>query len=146
MAAAIEQLRSPSYPDVVLIGHSGGGVLAELLESEVDGVIGVITVAANLDVDAWARHHGYDSLDGSINPMTQPRSGDIPHLQYIGVDDDVVPPVTAEEYARSHAGVELIERPGFGHVCCWERVWPEILRDASDRFAGALAKEPERFR
>jgi pimeloyl-ACP methyl ester carboxylesterase len=146
MAAVIAQLRSPSYADVVLIGHSGGGVLAVLLESEVEGVKGVITVGANLDTDAWTRHHGYDPLDGSINPMTQSRNGDIPHLQYIGVDDDIVPPATAAAYASLHPGVELIEKPGFGHVCCWERAWPEILRDSADHFASAVSKGPKRCR
>ncbi len=146
MAAVIAQLRSRSYADVVLIGHSGGGVLAVLLESEVEGVKGVITVGANLDVDAWTRHHGYDSLDGSINPMTRPRNGDILHLQYIGVDDDIVPPATAAVYASLQPGVELIEKPGFGHVCCWERAWPEILRDAADHFESPVTKEPKRHR
>jgi hypothetical protein len=145
MAAVIAQLLSPSHPGVVLIGHSGGGVLAVLLESEVEGVKGVITVGANLDTDAWTRYHGYDPLEGSINPMTQSRNGAALHLQYIGGDDDVVPPATVRAYAGAHSGVVLIEKPGFSHVCCWERAWPEILRDASDRFAGGSVNESKRL-
>jgi pimeloyl-ACP methyl ester carboxylesterase len=135
MAAVIVQLRAPEHDAIVLVGHSGGGVLAALLESEVENVIGVITVAANLDIDAWTEHHQYDRLEGSIDPMTRSRDTAIPHLQYIGSEDAVVPPGTASAYAASHPGVELILIPDFGHVCCWERAWPEILDTASSRFA-----------
>lgn len=135
MAAVIAQLRAPEHHEIVLIGHSGGGVLAALLESGVDSVVGVITVAANLDIGAWTEHHNYDGLEGSINPMTQSRNAAIPHLQYIGARDVIVPPQTASAYARLQPGVELIEIRDFGHACCWEQAWPEILELASTRFA-----------
>ena len=135
MAAVIAQLRSREHDEIVLSGHSGGGVLAALLESKVDGVIGVITVAANLDIDAWTEHHNYDRLEGSIDPMTQSRNAAIPHLQYIGTRDVIVPAQAASAYAGLQPGVDLIEMPEFGHACCWEQAWPEILELASSRFA-----------
>jgi predicted alpha/beta hydrolase family esterase len=135
MVAVIAQVRSPEHEKIVFIGHSGGGVLAVLLESEIDGVVGVISVAANLDIDAWTEHHDYDRLEGSMNPMTQTRDAAIPHLQYVGGKDDIVPPQTASAYARLQPGVELIEIHEFGHACCWERAWPEILEFASGEFA-----------
>lgn len=135
MAVVIEQLRSPDHDEIVLIGHSGGGVLAALLESEVDGVVGVITIAANLDTGAWTEYHDYDRLEGSIDLVTQSRNASIPHLQYIGTRDVVVPPQIASPYARSQPGVELIEIDDFGHACCWEEAWPEILEFATARFA-----------
>lgn len=135
MAAVIAQLRSPEHDKIVLIGHSGGGVLAALLESGIDGVVGVITVAANLDIDAWTEHHNYDRLEGSMSPMTQTRDAAIPHLQYVGSKDVIVPPQTASAYARLQPGVEWIEIREFGHACCWERAWPEILERASSEFA-----------
>ena len=64
---------SPRMPprSVVLIGYSGGGVLAVLIAPQVPGSA-VVTIAANLDVEAWARWHQYTPLSGSLNPATQP--------------------------------------------------------------------------
>ncbi len=132
MAAAIEKLRMPEHEELVLIGYSGGGVLAALLESEVKGVVAVVTVAANLDIDAWAAFHGYDPLTGSLNPTNEARDARIPHLQYVGSKDRVVPPSTSVTYARSQPGVELIEIAAFDHRCCWRRIWPEVLESIAD--------------
>ena len=51
---------------VVLVGYSGGGVLAVLIAERLGNVAAVITVGANLDTDAWARHHDYLPLSGSL--------------------------------------------------------------------------------
>ena len=65
---------------VVLVGYSGGGVLAVLIAERLDNVAAVITVGANLDTDAWTRHHGYLPLTGSLNPASStaehPLAGD----------------------------------------------------------------------
>ena len=135
MAAAIVNSRQDAYSEIVLIGYSGGGVLAALLESEVPGVVAVVTVAANLDVGAWAEHHGYDPLTGSLDPIKTPKTSAIRHFQYVGGRDAVVPPELSVGYAASHPGVELIEVPEFDHKCCWEEIWPAVL----DRLEADLA-------
>ena len=61
-------LQSRHYKKVVLIGYSGGGALAMLMASSVKSIDSVVTVAANLDVVAWSRLHGYSPLSGSLNP------------------------------------------------------------------------------
>jgi pimeloyl-ACP methyl ester carboxylesterase len=137
MASAIGKLRQPRHERIVLIGHSGGGALAALLQSRVEGVIGVITVAANLDTDKWTAHHGYDGLTGSLNPMSQSTDARIPHLQLVGGKDDTVPRYTAEDYARRHPNVELIVIEDFDHACCWEEEWPGML----DRFSAMLDRK-----
>ncbi len=133
MAHAIERVREPRHAEIVLIGYSGGGALAALLESRIEGVIGVLTVAANLDIDAWTEFHDYDPLTGSLNPIRQSRDPDIFHLQLVGSSDIKVPAATSNEYAQIQPNVELREFEEFGHVCCWEEAWPEILQDFSAR-------------
>jgi len=133
MAAAIERTRLPRHTEIVLIGHSGGGTLAALLESRVEGVVGVVSVAANLDIDAWAEFRSYDPLSGSRNPISETRNPDIPHWQFVGASDTTVPPSSSADYSRIQPNVELIRYGDFGHVCCWEEEWPVILGHISDR-------------
>ena len=135
MAAAIVRTRLPRHTGIVLIGYSGGGALAALLESRVEGVVGVITVAANLDTDAWTNARGYDPLAGSLNPIRQQRSADILHLQFVGGRDTTVPAASSAGYAGNQPNVEIIEFAEFDHVCCWEDEWPGILTEASRRLA-----------
>ena len=127
MAAVIIQLRERRHAGIVLIGHSGGGALAALLESKLTDVVAVVTIGANLDIEAWAEHHGYDPLDGSINPIDLTRKGSIPHLQLIGALDQNVPPSTVRRYAETQPGVEARVFDEFDHVCCWEERWPALI-------------------
>ena len=133
MANAIDSIRHPRHTEVLLIGHSGGGVLAALLESRVDDVVGVITIGANLDIDLWARHHQYDPLTGSLNPVEQTRNPDIPHMQLVGAGDKTVPMFISDHYSKLQANVELVVVDGFDHVCCWEKQWPTLLSEFSER-------------
>jgi predicted alpha/beta hydrolase family esterase len=136
MASAIERSRQARHSEVVLIGHSGGGTLAALLETRVEGVVGVVTVAANLDIDAWTTVHDYDALSGSLNPIKQTRKSNILHLQYVGGRDDSVPVSTSVGYSLNQPNVELIEFEEFDHVCCWEDAWPAILQQLPARIGG----------
>jgi len=133
MASAIEHVRLPQHAEIVLIGHSGGGTIAALLESRVVGVVGVITVAANLDVERWVRHHSYDPLTGSLNPVDQVRDQKIPHLQLVGGIDKTVPAFTVQDYSRTQPNIEVVVFADFDHACCWEEQWPAILNDFADR-------------
>ena len=127
MAAAIQSVRLERHGEILLIGHSGGGTIAVLLAPRVDGVVGVISIGANLDVAAWAGHHGYDPLAGSLDPARQPPGSTIPHWQLVGTGDRRVPPDVSVHYADRRANVSLREFQGFDHVCCWERDWTGIL-------------------
>lgn len=127
LAVAIENVRESRHKSVILIGHSGGGVLAALLESRVTGVDGIISIGANLDIDKWTDLHDYDRLSGSLNPVHEPKDPDIPHLQLVGGRDTTVPTSVSGDFARLKPNVELVVYPEFDHVCCWEEAWPGIL-------------------
>ena len=76
MAAALSDiLQRRPYQGLVLIGYSGGGVLAMLLAEQFPATQAVVTVAGNLDTDAWAIEHGYSPLRGSLNPAFATATG-----------------------------------------------------------------------
>jgi hypothetical protein len=133
MAAALERLSADlGYPEVVLVGYSGGGTLAVLLADRVARPRGVVTVAANLDTDRWTARHGYLPLEGSLNPMTSARLREVPHVHFGGAGDTVVSGDTIEAFAERHGGRYRIV-DGFDHRCCWRQRWPALLYEAGLR-------------
>jgi pimeloyl-ACP methyl ester carboxylesterase len=127
MAAALERaLAGTSHDRLVWFGYSGGGVLAMLLAPRFEATTDVVTVGANLDIDAWADLHGYARLAGSINPARQPSlPGHIRQRHYAGAADRVVPKEVVARGPIPPGTLEVI--PGYDHVCCWEEMWPAIL-------------------
>lgn len=118
--------------DVDLVGYSGGGVVAALLAARRDDVNLLVTVASNLDIDAWTRHHGVTPLTGSLNPAN---FGDVlkkqPQLHFVGTDDEVVPPSVIQSYVNKVdksllRTIRYVE--GANHECCWADKWPDLMR------------------
>lgn len=127
MAAAIAaQARSMQTQSVRLIGYSGGGVLAVLIAERLPNVAAVVTIAANLDVEAWASHHGYLPLEGSLNPArsTQPHPWKELHLQ--GSLDTAVPIATTREYFERFPNAKRVAFENYSHICCWLPDWAEV--------------------
>ena len=121
-----------------LIGHSGGGALSMLLAEQLPQVTRVVTLAGNLDTDAWTQHHRYTPLYSSINPATAPLlRTDVWQWHLIGSRDAVIPPQLVKPVIMRQPSASGIEIPGFNHGCCWERIWPRVLRAlAQDNPAG----------
>jgi hypothetical protein len=135
MTAATRRLiEGGGFERVILIGYSGGGVLALLVADRVREVDAVVTVAANLDLDAWTRLHGYSPLTGSIDPARIPafRPG-LRQLHLTGEADDNVPPRLQRSLAESTPQAVFRTVPGFDHRCCWVATWPTQL-EAIDRW------------
>ncbi len=127
MAAVVDNLLARgAYRRVAWFGHSGGGTLAVLLAGRVAESAAVVTVAANLDIDAWADRRGARRLADSLNPARQPPlSAAIAQHHYAGGRDQIVPP----EVTRRGLGpaAELTVIADYDHRCCWEELWPAIL-------------------
>lgn len=75
--AIVDNTESKKADRISLIGHSGGGTLATLVAAELNqnyahNDIKLITIAANLDIDAWTNYHQYSSLTKSLNPAEIP--------------------------------------------------------------------------
>jgi pimeloyl-ACP methyl ester carboxylesterase len=112
---------------IVLIGYSGGGVLALSLAQERADVLALLTIAANLHVRAWTAYHGYLPLQGR-NPAQGPAlPGDVYQLHLTGGRDQAVPPRLTHLGLERQPGVEIEMLAGFDHRCCWTSIWESVL-------------------
>jgi hypothetical protein len=126
MSAALRAfLARHPHRHVVLIGYSGGGTLAWLVASHVAETSAVVTIAANLDTQAWTTLHAYSALTGSLDPAREPPlSKSIVHIAYVGGRDTNVPPSIVRSFAASHPDTKIVELAAFDHACCWIEGWP----------------------
>lgn len=135
MATALEQLIRQRAPEarVRLIGHSGGGVLAVLLAERLAPVVEVVTIGANLDIDAWADGQGYSRLDGSLNPAKRPGlPARIRQVHLFGARDTQVPAAAMIDALRNRTRATFILFDGFDHRCCWAEHWRALLEALRD--------------
>jgi len=129
---AITELKRQFNADkLVLVGYSGGGAVAALVTAKRDDVIQLITVAGNLDHQAWTKLHDMQPLSGSLNAADSwLKLLNIPQLHLVGGSDDIVPLAVAESYRSrfpddNRPGVIVIN--GFDHHCCWVQQWPALI-------------------
>lgn len=126
---------------LVLVGYSGGGVVAAELAAMRDDVIFLVTVAGNLDHAAWTRLHQVSPLSGSANPADAwQRLLGVKQVHLVGSADRIVPYSIVRSYGdRFPQGkapkIMLIE--GFDHQCCWVEhwttLWENILKELSNQ-------------
>lgn len=131
MAVALERVLKPLHiKTVILIGYSGGGTLAMLLAGQVQNLQGIVTIAGNLDIAAWANLHGYSPLIGSENPARQPPLNPaLFQLHMAGGKDQNVPVSLIQPTVLHQHSAQLVVIPEFSHTCCWEKIWPSVLNN-----------------
>jgi len=112
-------------PELVLVGYSGGGALAVLVAERLPQVAAVVTIAADLDIDAWTRHHGYLPLTTSLNPAASDARHPWLEIHLQGTRDTIVPMKTTEAYFARHTQALRWPFQQYDHVCCWIDSWPE---------------------
>lgn len=128
MAAALDEATAVARErQFVLVGHSGGGTLAMLLAQRLARVKAVVTLAGNLDVEAWTAHHGYSPLTGSLNPVEfGPLQPQVLQIHYAGGQDQLIPARLIRDAAQTTGGRYVLYEQ-FDHACCWSEVWPSVL-------------------
>lgn len=129
LATALKQL-APSPKKLTLIGFSGGGTLAMLLSTRLENVTHVVTINANLDIDAWAEHHAYTLLSSSLNPIDQLsdyQKSDVFFHHLIGSKDQNVISAHWLKAFSSLPKTQISHLHNFDHVCCWNTIWKEFL-------------------
>jgi len=107
----------PNRP-VVLVGWSGGGVIAAHLAAKRQTAgqpVGLMTMASPIDLDAWTSHHHVSPLPASDNPARF-LPFRLPHILAFGKNDMIVP----AHLARPLNGNILITP--FTHHDDWEDV------------------------
>ncbi len=138
MDDAITKLKARSgHTRLVLIGYSGGGAIAALVSARRTDVQQLVTVAGNLDHQAWARLHNITPLRDSLNPPDYWRElARIGQIHIVGQSDLIVPIDVYRSYRRAlpdSADIMLKVVPRADHNCCWEKVWPALLSEMQDR-------------
>ena len=130
-AVSRERAKAPARK-LVLVGYSGGGVMAALVAARRSDVALVITVAAPLDVADWTRRLGLSPLTGSQVPLDQAeRLSQVPLVAFAGQKDETVPVASiASAVAKFGPSAKLVVVPGFDHRCCWVRDWPYLRKVA----------------
>lgn len=129
MANALEQLiAAHAIERVVLIGYSGGGVIAWHLAQRVAQVEGLVTIAANLDLRAWTRQHGYAPLEGSLNPAEgAPMRASVRQLHLVGQRDENVPAALTQRLQQRFGPAFRCQVIAAGHADGWLERWPDVL-------------------
>jgi len=128
MVVAVRQYAADRFEQLVLIGYSGGGTLAVLMAPQLGRTVAVVTIAANLDIDAWTQWHGYLALIGSLNPSDiPPLPVAIQQWHLVGNRDTNAPPRLNDRYWATVASDRIWHYAQFDHVCCWAEQWPTIL-------------------
>lgn len=125
-ATAREAARRANAQEIVLIGYSGGGTLAILIAERLKSVAAVITIAANLDIETWTRHHGYLPLSQSLNPARSRIDHPWPEIHIAGKHDNVVPSATTAAYFERYPAAKYWLLEEHTHVCCWLNDWPAL--------------------
>lgn len=130
-AIARARLRHPERA-LVLVGYSGGGVIASLVAARRSDVALLVTVAAPLDVADWTRRIGVSPLDGAPLPLDRiDRLSRVRTVAFAGRQDKVVPVASvASAVDKLGASATLIVEPDFDHRCCWVRDWPRLRATA----------------
>ena len=121
-------IEAEGIKSLVFFGHSGGGALAILLAERFPETRAVVTIAGNLDVDAWAEMHRYTRLQRSLNPASRPALDPRIHqLHLIGERDANITPQLIEKFESRQQNSELVVVSDFDHLCCWPKLWPDVL-------------------
>ncbi|MFH1982330.1 MAG: hypothetical protein ABIL58_10815 [Pseudomonadota bacterium] len=133
MNEAVELLRQKAKASKIhLIGYSGGAAVAVLVAARREDVIGVRTIAGNLDHETLNEYHRVDVLDGSLNPIDySPEIGHIPMRHFIGTKDRIVPVFIVQSFARRTGDLScrsVTEVAEATHSEGWREKWDELLR------------------
>lgn len=123
LAGVLDQVVSPGRA-IVLVGHSGGGLLASHLAGRRESVVGLITLAANLDLSAWVAYHGFtpEILTGTP-PAPFPLRGGIVQLHVFGDLDLNVPMSVALDGLDQETQSAAILLEGVDHADGWVDGW-----------------------
>jgi len=117
---------------LTLVGYSGGAAMAVLLAARRHDVDRLVSVAGNLDPQAWTSYHKVSPLRGSLDPMKVTASlKGVRQWCFVGARDRDIPPFLARSYARrfpSRQRPRVIVVDELDHHKGWARRWPALWR------------------
>ncbi len=131
--AAIDRIKKRvQVHKIGLVGYSGGGVIAALLAARRDDVVWLATVASNLDHRLWCAEHKVTPLKDSLEPKKfGAKLKNIPQIHFVGGRDQIVSQEVVQSYVDAlpdNKLVKIVAKEQFDHHCCWQSVWPGLLK------------------
>ncbi len=133
---AITQIKQRANINKIrLVGYSGGGTIAAILAATRNDVVDLRTVAANLDIELFVRHHEVTPLTGSMNPIDFAKTLiNIPQIHFVGEDDDIVTRAITESYISDLKKydvnlrcVKVQQIKNTSHAEGWETEWQRYV-------------------
>jgi len=116
-----------------LVGFSGGGAVAALVAARRDDVVGLVTVAGNLDHQWVNSHHGVSPLYGSLNPIDVAGNlSQLAQIHFTGKSDEIVPGGVVTRfiaYGKADLCAQKREIAGAAHTEGWEERWEALWRE-----------------
>lgn len=133
--AAIDLLKQKfAATHIQLVGYSGGGAVAVLLAARRTDVIGLVTVAGNLNHILWSRQHRLSPLSGSLNPLeVRHKLHSVEQLHLVGGRDENIFPELSEHFVAGLPAARRRVIVEFDHQCCWVKDWPVLWEEWSAR-------------
>lgn len=126
-AAVVDSLRAaatgfiPAQDRIILIGHSGGATLAMLLAPRLPQSCAVITLAGNLDVQAWVSANAFTPLPDSLDPAREPPLPAIIHQwHFAGANDTVILPRWIQAVSARQPNAHFIALADTDHIKPWQ--------------------------
>lgn len=113
----------------VIMGYSGGGVIATRLASMRTDVKKLYTFASPLSLKHWTQHHDVSNFSNEDDPLFMPPLPiNIKQTHFIGTKDKIVPSWVVAPYIQKQAAsaTSLFKIPNYTHSCCWENLEHEF--------------------
>lgn len=88
----------------------------------------LVTVAGNLDHEAWCRQHKMPMLDGSLSLADfREEYISIPQAHFVGENDAVVNPFLTREFIKDPGRIREVK--GASHAKGWDAAFPAIWEE-----------------
>ena len=114
--------------EVSLVGFSGGGGIAILVAPYISKLKNIITIAGNLDIEAFADSHNAIKMSNSFNPLAFVNYvKNIPQIHISGSQDKVVPSLIAQKFTKKIGKcAKHIVVHNATHGNGWSNVWQKF--------------------
>lgn len=130
IAEAIQKIAT-NHP-VILIGYSGGAQIAGLVAVNKPWIQTkkLITIAGNLDHQAWTEYHKLPPLNESMYLTDYKKNYiKIPQIHYVGANDDNIPPQLTLSFVGPEHQKTVIIVPDADHSQGFQSIAPQIWQE-----------------
>lgn len=125
---AIKQISTEN--PLVLVGFSGGAQIAGLIAVKYHDlqINKLVTIAGNLDVQAWVEYHSLPKLNLS-DDLSRYREeyAQFNQVHYLGKKDKNIVPSISQRFIENHSSIRLVENAS--HNQGWKQVYEQIRQE-----------------